>query len=77
MTDEVLNNTLNLILTKLDKVENTQTEMQNKLDKIEDDIIELKEESKITREAVNYTGERVDNLIETLEKSGVLAPHTV
>ncbi|MBP5433770.1 MAG: hypothetical protein J6Y81_15865, partial [Ruminococcus sp.] len=58
---------------RLDAMDERLDGMDRRLDRIEADIVEIKENAEITRAAVNYNGERLDNLIQELKANQIIA----
>ena len=54
------------INTHLEKIDNRIDKIDNRLDNIE-------EQAEITRTAVNYNGEKLDELIQQLKETNVIA----
>ena len=51
---------------------NEQKSIHKDISAIKDDIEELKENTEITRTAVNYTGEKLDELVTLLNQTKVV-----
>ena len=58
---------------RLDKVETRLTAVEKDVSEMKVQIADLQEESKITRAAVNYNGQRLDDLYSVLKENHVIA----
>lgn len=51
--------------------------IDDKLEPIKEDIEQIKEDTTITRSATNHIGDCFEKLVDVLEETGVIAPHTI
>ena len=61
------------VLSMFEKIDKRFDSIDKRLDKLENDIEEIKEDAKVTRAAVNYIGQRLDDLIQELKANQVIA----
>ena len=61
-----------LVLEQLKIIHNDVSELKKDVSSMKDDIEELKENAEITRTSVNYTGEKLDELVTLLNQTNVV-----
>lgn len=60
------------INNRLDKMDNRLDKMDTRFDSVENRLNEIENEAKITRNAVNYIGDKLEELITVLNETNVV-----
>ena len=61
------------ITSHLSSIDNRLDKVENRLNNIESEISELKEQTKISRAAINYNGDCLEKLLSELKENHIIA----
>ena len=59
--------------TRIDTLDTRFNTLDTRLENLEQQVSEIKEDTEITRTAVNYNGQKLEELVISLKSTGVLA----